>query len=122
MWCLTSPGTLRNHLRLLRNTQFFDQVTTTDQDGQKCSQFSGNETTMTTQWADEATRFQGILQRELTGEIKAAEVLTKNEYRAAMERVLCTHLVPQGFRFKVGRLCSNGTRNESTERVDDWLM
>ena len=36
---------------------------------------------MNTQWADEATRFQDVLQRERKGEVKAAEVLTKNEYR-----------------------------------------
>ena len=55
-----------------------------------------NKPHMNTQWADEATRFQDVLQRELKGEVKAAEVLTKNEYRAPMERVLCTHLAPQG--------------------------
>ena len=51
---------------------------------------------MNAQWADEAARFQVILEREMKGEVKAVEVLTKAEYRAVIERISCAHLA-QGF-------------------------
>ena len=72
------------------------RLAVTDQGGHRCSHFSSSMQTMNAQWADEAARFQDILERELKGEVKAVEVLTKTEYRAAMERILCAHL-PQGF-------------------------